>query len=80
MASELKGRFLHLTDFHPDPHYKAGSSFSEGCHRKSPKHRSLLDAGEGKEGEDAWLKEEKDKGKKGKKEEDVAGKWGSAVS
>lgn len=33
--SRLTGRFLHVTDFHPDPHYKTGSSISEGCHRLS---------------------------------------------
>ncbi|EAW07701.1 endopolyphosphatase [Aspergillus clavatus NRRL 1] len=31
----LQGRFLHITDFHPDPHYKVGSSSEDGdpCHR-----------------------------------------------
>lgn len=31
----LKGRFLHLTDLHPDPHYKYGTDIDTGvCHRK----------------------------------------------
>ena len=30
----LTGRFLHVTDFHPDPHYKAGATFDTGCHRR----------------------------------------------
>ncbi|KAF7183175.1 hypothetical protein CNMCM7691_003010 [Aspergillus felis] len=31
----LHGRFLHITDLHPDPHYKTGSSSDDGapCHR-----------------------------------------------
>lgn len=35
--SRLSGRFLHLTDLHPDPHYKPGSSASTGCHVDKPK-------------------------------------------
>lgn len=31
--TELKGRFLHITDFHPDTHYKTGATFDSGCHR-----------------------------------------------
>ncbi|KAF2691234.1 Endopolyphosphatase [Lentithecium fluviatile CBS 122367] len=35
-ARRLQGRFLHITDFHPDPHYKTYSSTEEdaACHRK----------------------------------------------
>ncbi|CAO1627475.1 unnamed protein product [Parajaminaea phylloscopi] len=33
----LSGRFLHLTDLHPDPHYKPGSVASSGCHVDKPK-------------------------------------------
>ncbi|PWN23647.1 hypothetical protein BCV69DRAFT_240494, partial [Microstroma glucosiphilum] len=33
----LSGRFLHVTDFHPDKHYKPGSAVSAGCHSKKPK-------------------------------------------
>lgn len=28
----IHGRFVHLTDFHPDPFYKPGSSIDELCH------------------------------------------------
>ncbi|EGW30142.1 phosphate metabolism transcription is regulated by PHO system [Spathaspora passalidarum NRRL Y-27907] len=28
----IHGRFLHITDIHPDPYYKAGSSLDEACH------------------------------------------------
>lgn len=30
--SELKGRFLHITDLHPDPFYKEGATFGSSCH------------------------------------------------
>lgn len=33
----LSGRFLHVTDFHPDRYYKPGSAVSAGCHSKKPK-------------------------------------------
>lgn len=61
----LKGRFLHITDFHPDPHYVAGATFESGCHRK-PKKK-----GKGKDVDDDM---------KGDKDDDVSGRWGSAVS
>lgn len=28
----IYGRFLHVTDFHPDPHYKPGSNIDRMCH------------------------------------------------
>lgn len=28
----IHGRFLHITDFHPDPYYKAGSDIDGMCH------------------------------------------------
>ncbi|KAH8118273.1 Metallo-dependent phosphatase-like protein, partial [Phellopilus nigrolimitatus] len=31
------GRFLHLTDMHPDPHYRIDASESTACHRRKPK-------------------------------------------
>lgn len=34
---KLQGRFLHVTDLHPDPLYRVGGSVSSGCHRKRPK-------------------------------------------
>lgn len=35
-AHALHGRFLHLTDMHPDPHYVAGSSVEGACHAGKP--------------------------------------------
>ncbi|KAI0347563.1 hypothetical protein BDW22DRAFT_1352033 [Trametopsis cervina] len=34
---KLHGRFLHLTDMHPDPFYRAGASEKSACHRNKPK-------------------------------------------
>ncbi|TKY85243.1 hypothetical protein EX895_006323 [Sporisorium graminicola] len=31
------GRFLHVTDLHPDSHYKHGAAVNAACHRKKPK-------------------------------------------
>ncbi|GJE84018.1 endopolyphosphatase [Phanerochaete sordida] len=36
---KLTGRFLHLTDIHPDPHYREGMSEKSACHRKKPKKK-----------------------------------------
>ncbi|KAI6035383.1 hypothetical protein F5J12DRAFT_902200 [Pisolithus orientalis] len=33
------GRFLHITDLHPDPYYKRGAHPSTACHRKKPKKK-----------------------------------------
>ncbi|KAG0023209.1 Endopolyphosphatase [Podila clonocystis] len=33
--SRLVGRFLHITDIHPDEHYITGGSISSSCHRNS---------------------------------------------
>lgn len=35
-APGLSGRFLHVTDFHIDPHYKPGTAISAGCHSQKP--------------------------------------------
>lgn len=77
--SALKGRFLHITDIHPDPHYKTGSTFDSGCHRKPKK--------DGKsEGKKATENERGNEDLDDKefdtliKNEDLAGKWGTAVS
>ncbi|KAG0334270.1 hypothetical protein BG004_000490, partial [Podila humilis] len=32
-SRRLTGRFLHITDIHPDEHYIAGGSISSACHR-----------------------------------------------
>lgn len=34
---KLHGRFLHITDIHPDGHYKAHAAESKACHRKLKK-------------------------------------------
>jgi endopolyphosphatase len=79
----LTGRFIHITDFHPDPHYKAGATFESGCHRRDKKGHK----GKGKEKatdlELDWEEEEdedlgNDSVTKGKGES--AGRWGSGVS
>lgn len=31
-SSGLKGRFLHITDLHPDPHYRWNATLDAGCH------------------------------------------------
>ncbi|WWC93041.1 uncharacterized protein L201_008005 [Kwoniella dendrophila CBS 6074] len=82
----LKGRFLHITDIHPDPHYKTGATFDTGCHRRS-KDKKKGKKGKGKDvdyseedGQDIEDEIEikgKDKDKDGV---DLAGKWGTAVS
>ncbi|KAG2135743.1 uncharacterized protein EDB93DRAFT_1170667 [Suillus bovinus] len=33
LPRKLHGRFLHITDIHPDPFYEPGSSQSSACHR-----------------------------------------------
>ncbi|WVW86650.1 hypothetical protein I302_108704 [Kwoniella bestiolae CBS 10118] len=87
----LKGRFLHITDIHPDPHYKAGATFDSGCHRRS-KDKGKKKKGKGKivevdlaldteqEGEDEDDEESDMEMLKDKKDLDLAGKWGTAVS
>lgn len=81
----MTGRFIHITDFHPDPHYLAGSSFDSGCHRKEDED---LD-GEEEEGRISSISDEevltrKKKGKKRREDDDdddrVAGYWGSSVT
>lgn len=34
---KLHGRFLHISDIHPDRYYKKGSAVSQVCHRNKPK-------------------------------------------
>jgi len=41
---KLHGRFLHITDMHPDPYYRPQTSLSTSCHRKKgnkKKNKSL---------------------------------------
>ncbi|CUS23471.1 LAQU0S10e01112g1_1 [Lachancea quebecensis] len=35
-SQKLHGRFLHITDIHPDPLYRTGSSIENVCHRGQP--------------------------------------------
>jgi endopolyphosphatase len=35
---KLYGRFLHITDIHPDPFYEPGASQSSACHRTDLNH------------------------------------------
>ncbi|KAH9006990.1 Metallo-dependent phosphatase-like protein [Lactarius hatsudake] len=37
LRSKLHGRFLHITDIHPDPYYIDGASESSACHRNKPR-------------------------------------------
>jgi endopolyphosphatase len=70
----LKGRFLHITDIHPDPHYKTGASFASGCHRIDKKSKGKSKADDEFELDNNEFTLAKDK------EKDRAGQWGSAVS
>lgn len=70
----MTGRFLHLTDFHPDPFYIAGSTFKSGCH-KLPKDKHKK--GNQYEGHDD---QDDDDDRDEFKDELLAGKWGSSVS
>ncbi|KIJ70553.1 hypothetical protein HYDPIDRAFT_105296 [Hydnomerulius pinastri MD-312] len=36
----LRGRFLHITDMHPDPYYLPGAAPSTSCHRINPKKKT----------------------------------------
>lgn len=38
-SRKLHGRFLQVTDLHPDPYYKARTSSDKACHRKKPKKK-----------------------------------------
>jgi hypothetical protein len=78
----LKGRFIHITDFHPDPHYIAGGSFDSGCHRtadedivaESLRMSSGLGISQQTNITGVGMSNKKDKKQEG------AGKWGSGLS
>jgi hypothetical protein len=70
----LTGRFLHITDFHPDPFYTAGGTFDSGCHRKPEKKKKKK---HGKKG-DKKGKFEGMKGDDDDEEEETAGRWGTS--
>ncbi|KAK6201710.1 phosphate metabolism transcription is regulated by PHO system [Scheffersomyces amazonensis] len=40
----IHGRFVHITDFHPDPYYKEGSALDEQCHSGKGKAGKYGDA------------------------------------
>lgn len=68
-AKKLTGRFIHITDIHPDPHYVEGSSIESSCHRKESSS-SALDEGE----EEVYKKK-----KKTPKKQTKAHKFGDAM-
>ncbi|KAF9485346.1 hypothetical protein BDN70DRAFT_871374 [Pholiota conissans] len=39
---KLHGRFLHITDIHPDPHYVQKASESTACHRRKSKKKKNI--------------------------------------
>ncbi|CAE6454211.1 unnamed protein product [Rhizoctonia solani] len=39
-AKPLHGRFIHITDMHPDKYYLPGASVSSSCHSKKPRKES----------------------------------------
>ncbi|KWU43467.1 hypothetical protein RHOSPDRAFT_13083, partial [Rhodotorula sp. JG-1b] len=41
----LKGRFVHLTDLHPDPFYHTGGAESKACHFKKKRKRHRAENG-----------------------------------
>ena len=47
----LTGRFLHITDIHPDKHYVSGSTIDSGCHNK-PESKGKGGKRKGKDKED----------------------------
>ncbi|KAJ9114260.1 hypothetical protein QFC22_005712 [Naganishia vaughanmartiniae] len=82
----LKGRFIHITDFHPDPHYVTGGSFDSGCHRTADEDivaESLqMSSGVGSSNSISQytnITGVNVNNKKDKKQEG-AGKWGSGLS
>ena len=44
-AKPLKGRFVHLTDLHPDPFYHTGGAESKACHFKKKRKRHRAENG-----------------------------------
>ncbi|CAE6455463.1 unnamed protein product [Rhizoctonia solani] len=39
-GKQLHGRFIHITDMHPDSYYLPGASISSSCHSKKPRKES----------------------------------------
>ncbi|KIJ56669.1 hypothetical protein M422DRAFT_22819 [Sphaerobolus stellatus SS14] len=70
----LHGRFLHITDIHPDPLYKFNATVASSCHRLPSKGRKHNDK------DDEFKKGKKDKGEADVKEEERAKYWGAPRS
>lgn len=69
-AGDGAGRFLHITDMHPDQYYAPGSRINDACHSQPDN----VD-------EEMQRKRKKEKkGKKGKRKPKRAGYWGAPVS
>ncbi|BGP33633.1 Endopolyphosphatase [Rhodotorula toruloides] len=92
-ARPLKGRFIHITDVHPDPFYRTGASEDEACHfkekKKKKKGKGKRKEGKGKAaGSEEWsLAAEVDAGEEEELDALVksdgardAGYWGLPVS
>lgn len=75
-TAQLKGRFLHLTDLHPDPLYTFNSSEATACHVHSKKDQQQVLEDAWAEGEDGRLRAWS--GRRGE-EDDRAGYWGTPV-
>ncbi len=78
----LTGRFIHITDIHPDTHYRAGATLASGV-TKNRTRGGKDKAKEGPLGRTSWISakgediwDETDL----KGDEDLAGRWGTGVS
>lgn len=73
---------MHVTDFHPDPYYKAGATFESGCHRlKGEKPKSGKDQkGKGKSRLDGIWDTLRGEKKSDDDDDGEACKWGTPVS
>ena len=75
---------MHITDFHPDPHYKTGATFDSGCHKR-PKKKKDKKGKKGKAQEVGGVHDEDGDDEDNdvdllKSGDDLARPWGSAVS
>ncbi|BGP41668.1 Endopolyphosphatase [Rhodotorula kratochvilovae] len=59
-APQLKGRFIHLTDVHPDPYYRPGASEDEACHFPAKKKHKKGKKHKGKKGKGKLIVDEPD--------------------
>ncbi|BEI80477.1 hypothetical protein CcaverHIS002_0110060 [Cutaneotrichosporon cavernicola] len=70
---QLTGRFMHVTDFHPDPYYKVKATLESGCHRLKGEQ----------DPEEEYKRRRKNRGKNrmDRDDEDIeAGEWGTPIS